>query len=136
MKRVIAVLPLLVVLTGCVPPSLTAPSNEPTPHDMAVWRDEMDKPIIAARSAYLQKHPDNPYAKIIEIGGIAVGMSSSDVDAAGFACEIKEDSTMGSIQACKSLTEDNYAASLGVENHSTYYVGFDETGKVLSVQYP
>jgi hypothetical protein len=138
MKRAIAVLALSAMLTGCasvgttVDPTVASPSAQ----DMATWREQMDKPILDARMAYVKKHPENPYANAIANGVIAVGMSTEDVDAAGYACEIKENSTIGSVQACDNLISNNYAISLGVDPHASYYVGFDDAGKVVSVQYP
>lgn len=138
MKQIFATLASFTLLAGCasvgttVDPTVTSPS----PQNIATWRDQMDKPILDARTAYVKKHPDNPYAKAIANGVIAVGMTTDDVDAAGYACEIKENSTIGSIQACDNLISNNYAISLGVNPHASYYVGFDETGKVVSVQYP
>lgn len=123
-------------LAGCAPPMMTTPDNEPSSQDMAAWREAVDKPILAQRAAYLEAHPDDPYSRAIAAGVLAVGMTTDDVDAASYTCEVKESSTVGSVQACKNLIDDNYATSKGVKNQSVYYVGFDTGGKVISIQNP
>lgn len=89
--------------------------------------------MASAKAQYLkQVGPSYPYAKAVKDGVIVVGMTEAAIDAAGYACETKEQSGIGSVDACTNMVQ----AFSGGADPLPYYVSFDANGYVVSVQSP
>ena len=88
----------------------------------------------ADKEQYLkQVGPSYPYAEAVKNGTIVIGMTEAAIDAAGYSCEVKEQSGLGTVDACTNMVQ---AFSTDGPGPEPYYVGFDSDGHVVSVQNP
>lgn len=89
---------------------------------------------VAARAKFLDEHPTDAYRTAINSGVIQLGMSADEVGAAGYGCEVKEQSTIGSVQTCRNVLQD--ATGPTYSTSPTYFVGFDVNDIVVTISNP
>jgi hypothetical protein len=120
---------------GCASQVSTIP-QQPSVDAMATWVKAMDKTVVDRRDSYVKEHADTPYASDIKAGTLAMGMDDDEIFAAGYTCDVKERSAIGSVEACQKETDVYLSEAFHNQEAGTYYVGLDADGKIVSVQNP
>lgn len=136
MRRIAPALFASLLLYGCVSPEPipSLASTQGAKAEMQRVLADIVQGTVAARTKFLDEHPNNPYRTAINNGFIEIGMNADEVAAAGFGCDVKEQSTVGSVQACQNVLPG--ATGPAYIPAPTYYVGFDKNDKVVSIQNP
>ena len=126
----------MAVLAGCALPGPIprSASSQAANAETKLVMDDIVHSSVSARTKFLNDHPNDPYRIAIDGGFIQIGMDADEVAAAGFGCDIKEQSATGSVQACQNVIQG--ATGPTYYAPPTYYVGFDENDKVVSIQNP
>lgn len=139
--RIVVVCVVVAMLAGCA----TTPPLPDGSAEVQAQAEQDDARIAQTNQKWLAKYasdkaqylkqvgPNYPYANAVQKGVIVIGMTEAAVDAAGYDCETKEQSTIGEVDACTNMVEA--FSSVGA-NPAPHYVGFDSNGYVVSVQNP
>ncbi len=121
------------VIAGCaispMPPSASTQAAQ------AEQKRDMDgilQSSVDARTKFLAEHPGSHFKTAIDAGLIQVGMHRDEVAAAGYGCDVKEESTLGTVESCRNVILD--ATGPIYNTSSAYYVGFDALDRVVSIQ--